>query len=148
MKSCYKTTIICFYIILSNSLFGQVQFIEKLQDGYLESVRCVDISPDNQFVYAVGEDGFTCFQRDISTGELTMIIATDTIRAEALRISNSGKFLFMARSNALYVYERNLQTGALTWKSQAIDASAGYYINIRLTQDDGLLAISDDQHET
>ena len=139
------TTIL--YCTFSTFLSAQIQHLQTIEDGYLEAAQHVKVSPDDNFVYAAGDEGFAIYQRNISTGQLSEIMATDSISAEGLGITHSGKYLFMLRHHAIYTYERDLQTGLLTWNSVRADVSNGNYANIEVTSDDATIAVSDDHYD-
>ncbi len=130
-----------FYCILIGCIstidtYAQIQHLQTMKDGFLEDVRHVVVSPDDNFVYAGGK-GFAIFQRDSLTGRLTQVMATDSIYPNAMGITNSGQYLMLLMGDyGIHIYERNLQTGMLTWKSKAPDVSHGYYSDIEFTNDD------------
>lgn len=128
-------------ILFPITTFAQIQHIQTINDGALESVSQVVISPDDRFVYAVGEYGLAGYERDTLTGSLTQILAIDTIVSKILEISHNGKYLFLQNNNYIHTYERNLQNGQITLVNSTFHIHPDSYLDIELTSDDAIMAV-------
>ncbi len=129
------------------ALTGALTFVASQVDDVagidgLAGVESVAISPDGAHVYAAGflDDAIAIFERDDATGSLTFIAA---VRAPAtddldgvtdLALSPDGAHLYTAAANgnAVAAFERDLQTGALSFVAATRDGVAGV---------DGLLGV-------
>ncbi len=125
---------------------GQLTYLSIRVDGSpqppltldgLAGASAVAVSPDGAHVYVAGEtdDAVAVFSRNATTGLLTFVEAkkdglsgVDGLNgARALALSEDGHHLYVAGSldNAVAVFSRNAETGALTFVEAEIDGAGG-----------------------
>ena len=97
----------------------------------------VAVSPDGASVYVVArsEDAITAFARDADTGALTLIGShadgvggvTGMDAAEGVTVAPDGRHVYVAAegSDAVVVFERDLETGALTFRAAHVNGVGG-----------------------
>lgn len=125
-----------------DSATGALTFIESLTDGEdgvdgLFMANAVAVSPDGNHLYAAGygDDAVALFDRDSTTGQLNYVQAykdgNDSIDgldgALAIAITANGTHVYIAgyRDNAVAVFGRNTDTGALTFVEMQQDGAGG-----------------------
>ncbi len=126
---------------------GLLQEVNLLQANFDTAYRAVTVDPLGRHVYAVGKrsqggvvrDTLVVFSRDALSGALTRIQAYSEpagtgepevhgiAGAVDVVVSNNGRFVYVAGhdADAIAVFERDLATGALTWRSQVKDSEQG-----------------------
>lgn len=132
----------------------ELTFVDRvLQNGVLSSASSASVSPDGNFVYvaAPGDSSIGVFARNHDTGVLTFssvvkdgVGAVDGIAGVVtLALSSNGLYLYAAGrfDNAIVVFARNVQTGALTQIQALFDGQAGVDGLYGVTQ----LALSPDE---
>ncbi len=121
---------------------GVLTFIQSLTDGTdnvdgLSTPWSIQVSPDGKDVYtaARGDNGIGIFSRDAATGLLTFVslvqdgaggvqnLATPSMAV----VSADGRHLYAASygDNAVVVFNRNADTGALTYSQSYVSGSNG-----------------------
>lgn len=116
----------------------ELTFVDRVfQNGVLGGARSASVSPDGNFVYvaAPGDASIGVFARNHDTGALTFQSAVkdgvggvDGIAIVlTLVISADGNYLYTAASgdNAIAVFARDAQTGALTQIQALFDGQGG-----------------------
>ncbi len=117
---------------------GELTWAATYRDGvggneYLGGAYDVSVSPDGKHVYVAGyvDGAITVFLRDIDSGLLTRLYAyvnegfdppfLDGVNA--LVVSPDNRFLYSVarQDDALTVFERDPDTGGLTWRSHYLD---------------------------
>lgn len=127
---------------------GRLTFLESKstnKHGFsVQGFLSVTVSKDGSSVYATAAEisGLVVFQRDIDSGSLTFLeehVAEENGNllsqkfdpyvgpTNNIAISKSGKYLYVSstKDNAISVYARNSQNGALTLQSSLIDGENG-----------------------
>ncbi|MFN6464896.1 MAG: beta-propeller fold lactonase family protein [Nostoc sp. DedVER02] len=121
---------------------GKLSFVEVKKDDTdgvdgLGGVAAVTISPDGKFLYTSASDdsAVAVFERNLQTGKLSFVEVKkdDTDGVDGLggsfftAISPDGKFLYTSASDdsAVAVFERNLQTGKLSFVEVKKDDTDG-----------------------
>ena len=121
---------------------GELTFVEAQFNGVggvsgLGDAHSVAVSPDNAHVYvsAFSDNALAVFSRDIETGELTFVEAhfdgsggvNGLRRAEPVIVSPDGDHVYVGGldDNAVAVFSRNAQTGALTFVEAQVEGSEG-----------------------
>ena len=121
---------------------GQLTLVEELVDGAggitsLEGAEMITVSPDGQHVYVASEDDntITVFARDDDGGALTLVeVKQDGVggmtaldRVQALAVSPDGAHVYAVSGddNALVVFARDEDSGALTLIEAHRDGVAG-----------------------
>ncbi len=109
------------------------------QDGVdgLNGARSIAISPDNKNVYGIGtlDNALAVFNRDIATGALTystfLIDEQDGVEglsyAYSIAVSPDSQKVYAIGQgdSALAVFDRNVETGALKYRTYFIDSKNG-----------------------
>ena len=125
-----------------DSATGALTFLEAFTDGAdgvdgLSRASDVVVSPDGNHLYATGygDDAVVLFKRNPTTGQLTHVqtykdenSGIDGLdRAIAVAITADGSTVYIAGygDNALAVFSRNADTGALTFIEMLQDGIAG-----------------------
>lgn len=124
----------------------ELTFVDRVVDNaVLSSASSAGVSPDGNFVYvaAPGNSAIGVFARDHDTGALSFrsvvkdgVGGIDGIAGVvSIALSSNGLYLYAAGrySNAIAVFSRNVQTGALTQIQALIDGQGGV---------DGLYAVT------
>ena len=134
----------------SRQVNGELSFQQVIADGGNDGSNSVNllggasdlvVSPDGKHVYvaAPGENALLAFERDSSTGTLTLLAETQDTGAcsgsalaclsgaRSLALSPDGARLFVAATgdDAIAVFDRDDTTGLLTSASFLTDAGAG-----------------------
>ena len=119
-------------VFARNPSNGQLTFLEVQRDGVggvdsLAGCAAVAVSPDGNHVYAVADsdDAITAFQRDGTTGSLTMVQAlhegvggVDGLAgASAVAISADGAYVYALgrQDQAVTTFSRDASTGQLAY---------------------------------
>lgn len=145
-----------------------VSFVESLQDEApgLTTLHCthqVVNSPDDKFSYssAYCDDAINIFSRNPATGKMALVssIVGNEVTGEGLRsikwlaIHPNGKYVFVhgytglpsSSSNpyhqAIYIYERDAATGALTFKTEFSDSIINDAWNLHISDDGHFLYV-------
>ncbi len=125
-----------------NAVSGALTFKTAFRDGQggfnlLRSATSVAVSPDGKhvFVASSGDDSLTVFNRDADSGTLTFNTAFQDgqgdvnllDRAYDVTVSPNGQYVFvLGRSdNALTVFDRDADSGTLTFKTFFKDGRDG-----------------------
>jgi 6-phosphogluconolactonase (cycloisomerase 2 family) len=129
-------------ILARNPGTGVLTFVGRVRDGEggidgLAGVRGVAVSPDGAHVYAAGTDerSIVVFARDGGTGGLTFVGrvvdgqgGVDGIAGvQGIVVSGDGLNVYAAGTDddAVAVFTRDAQTGALTWIERRRDGGNG-----------------------
>lgn len=150
------------------ALAAPVSFVESLQDEApgLTNLHCTYAavnSPDDKFSYSSSfcDDAINSFSRDPVTGKMTLLssLVGNETTGEGLRsvkwlaMHPNGKYLFahgytgLASSNtvpyhqAIYIYERDTATGALTFKAEFKDPLINDAWNMHISDDGHFLYV-------
>ncbi len=115
----------------SRDALGQLSFVETITNsdiGFgLQGANAVVVSPDDKHVYvaSISDNAVIVFTRDASTGKLTLVeIKQDSgnggnglkgAGAIAISADNVRVYVVGTQDNALSVFDRNVNTGALTF---------------------------------
>ncbi len=133
-------------IFARNATTGELSYLGIRVDGApqppltldgLAGAAAVAVSPDGSHVYVAGEtdDAIAVFTRDAATGGLTFVeVKKDGLGGvdglngiRALALSDDGLHLYAAGAldNAVAVFARDAETGALTFVEAEIDGASG-----------------------
>ncbi|MBN3923713.1 beta-propeller fold lactonase family protein [Nostoc sp. NMS4] len=124
---------------MTQKILNFVQVQKNNTDGVdgLAGAEFLTVSPDGKFLYASGyqDSAVAVFERNQQTGELTFVeVQKDDTNgvdglagAESLTVSPDGKFLYASgyQDSAVAVFERNQQTGELTFVEVQKDDTNG-----------------------
>ena len=145
------TTALCLALAAASARAESLRFIEVQSNvpgvTALGGARGVAVSPDGRHVYAVAklDDAINVFTSDTATGQLSFVeshthtSADDGLRgATAVTLSPDGKHVYLGSfiDDALVVFSRDADTGALTFVQMKRDGSGG--INHRVNGLDGV----------
>lgn len=132
----------------------ELTFVDRVvQNGVLSGAQSAGVSPDGNFVYvaAPSDSSIGVFARNPVTGGLTFQSAVKDgvggiegiAGVVTLVLSSDGHYLYAAGrfSNAIVVFSRNVQTGALTQIQALFDGQGGVDGLYAVTQ----LALSPDE---
>ncbi|MBD5779389.1 beta-propeller fold lactonase family protein [Pelagicoccus sp. NFK12] len=123
-----------------NAVTGTASFLGVYEEGdqgvvELSSPHALAMSSDGKNLYvALHSNEIIVFSRDVSSGLLTYHSRLSYLTSEsnktsirALALSPDGKFAYVASWNndAITVFSRDTETGALTMKSDVFDGSSG-----------------------
>lgn len=120
---------------------GSVSFVQAVFDGVdgvvgLRRAVGIEVSPDGRHVYVTtAPSAVVVFERDAATGELAFVEAelngVDGVSgigfAVWAQVSPDGKHLYVAgvAEDAIAVFERDAETGEITWVSKVQDGVGG-----------------------
>ncbi|NEQ38756.1 MAG: beta-propeller fold lactonase family protein [Okeania sp. SIO3I5] len=128
--------------VFSRNANGVLTFVEVHKDGKngvdgLDYPQAVTLSPDGKSVYAAGASDYAIavFNRDPKTGKLTFVEKQEEGEngvqglkwPNSVTVSPDGKHIYATaeNSNALTVFSRDTQTGALTFVETKEDNKEG-----------------------
>jgi len=119
-----------------NPSLGEIAFVTTYQDGIdgisgLKGATDLAISPDARYIYVASQvdNAVVAFDREMATGILSF--SADKVYrngengieglndANAIAMSPDGLRLYVAGSDTLVVFNRNVETGQLTFRSEA-----------------------------
>jgi 6-phosphogluconolactonase (cycloisomerase 2 family) len=114
------------HVFQRDSITGELSLLQSVHDGVdgvdLSRPRNVLLSPDGRHVYvpANESDSISIFERDLSTGILSLVGTIYETVDRAMNgpsygsISSDGKHLYLPANDAICVYQRDEATGWLT----------------------------------
>ncbi len=171
-RSTAQTLISTSLVIASSAMadvVGEVQWIRDDVNG-IDNLRCTQelvTSPDQRFTYTLGgcDDAINIFSRDSASGQLNFIAdivfneeTGEGIRADDMLVmSPDGKYIYVAGitglpandelpyGEAVYVYERDQETGLLTHVHSYRGRGLTVISNAYMSKDSKYLYIFDNQ---
>ncbi|NOU46174.1 MAG: T9SS type A sorting domain-containing protein [Bacteroidales bacterium] len=100
--------------------FAQMSYYKSINSDLKYPYNMI-ISPDNRFCYEATDNHFQVYERNVSTGDLTLISTieqtndgTDIYWAYSMAISADSGFLYLGFREYIGVFEVNVATGLLT----------------------------------
>lgn len=105
---------------------GQLTFSSSLSQmspgNQLYDIRNIAMSPDASFIYTLGAFNVFVFSRDTITGILTPFQTLSITSFSSyypftnnnIVVSNDGQFIYISRTQNLFIYKRNSITGTLS----------------------------------
>lgn len=143
-------TILAIFIGIFQMGFAQISYYKSIS-AELSEPYCMMISPDNRFCYVGTNNNFQVYERDETTGELTLISSitetndgTEIYWGYSMVISADFDFLYLGFREYICVFEVNTATGLLTPTQTIQKWEAPSYINntnnnMVLSEDDQFL---------
>ncbi len=118
-----------------NAATGALTAVEVQQDGVggvsgLTGARDVTVSPDGAHVYVAGSGGAVVFQRNVTTGALTLVTVQTGIALSNLRVSPDGAHAYATDADfEVAAFLRN-PDGTLTLVEGSLDGTNGPAVGI------------------